>query len=119
MVGCVTRNIQRDIENLSTVDNLSVERSCMTDMVLTTYKAGCYITFGQPQISVRSVQEVAARFPEFASNIHAVYLEEDTVPRVLKFLNKSCEQRCTAAVLHLTLLAAPGRGTLEHHEVRH
>ena len=77
------------------------------------------ITFGQPQISVRSVQEVAARFPEFASNIHAVYLEEDTVPRVLKFLNKSCEQRCTAAVLHLTLLAAPGRGTLEHHEVRH
>ena len=80
-------------------------------------KLNC-ITFGQPQLPIRSIQEVAARFPDFASNIHAVYLEEDMVPRVLKFLNKSCEQRCTAAVLHLTLLATSGRGSLQHHEVR-
>ena len=48
------------------------------------------ITFAQPHLSVPQLAEVARDCPEIASSIHAIYYEEDPVPRLMKVLDLPC-----------------------------
>ena len=45
------------------------------------------VTFGQPQIRMTLVEQVVDRFPEFVECIHALYLENDSVPHVIASLD--------------------------------
>ena len=51
------------------------------------------ITFGQPQIRMTLVEQVVDRFPEFVECIHALYLENDSLPRVIASLDRPYEQQ--------------------------
>ena len=51
------------------------------------------ITFGQPQIRMTLVEQVVDRFPEFVECIHALYLENDSLPRVMASLDSQYEQQ--------------------------
>ena len=51
------------------------------------------ITFGQPQISMTLVEQVVDRFPEFVESVHALYLENDDLPRVMALLDRPYEQQ--------------------------
>ena len=48
------------------------------------------ITFGQPHIPVPLLSETATLRPELASTVHSIYLKDDVVPRLSKFLNECC-----------------------------
>ena len=48
------------------------------------------ITFGQPHIPVPLLPETATLRPELASTIHSIYLKDDLVPRLSRFLNECC-----------------------------
>ncbi len=48
------------------------------------------ITFSQPHLPVSQLADLARDRPEIASTIHAVYFEEDIVPRLLRVLNLPC-----------------------------
>jgi len=51
------------------------------------------VTFGQPQIRMTLVEQVVDRFPEFVECIHALYLENDSLPRVIASLDRPYEQQ--------------------------
>ena len=51
------------------------------------------ITFGQPQIRMTLVEQVVDRFPEFVESIHALYLENDSLPLVMASLDSQYEQQ--------------------------
>ncbi len=48
------------------------------------------ITFGQPHLPVPQLAELAKDRPMISSTIHAVYYEEDLVPRMMRFLDQPC-----------------------------
>ena len=48
------------------------------------------ITFAQPHLSVPQLADLARDRPEIASTIHAIYFEEDIVPRLLRVLDLPC-----------------------------
>ena len=51
------------------------------------------ITFSQPQIRMTLVEQVVDRFPEFVESVHALYLENDSLPRVMALLDRLYEQQ--------------------------
>ena len=51
------------------------------------------IPFGQPQIRMTLVEQVVDRFPEFMESVHALYLENDSLPRVMASLDRPYEQQ--------------------------
>ena len=51
------------------------------------------VTFGQPQIRMMLVEQVVDRVPEFVECIHALYLENDSVPHVMASLDRPYEQQ--------------------------
>ncbi len=57
------------------------------------------ITFAQPHLPVPQLADLARDRPEIASTIHAIYFEEDIVPRLLRVLDLPCstliEERLT------------------------
>ena len=57
------------------------------------------ITFGQPQIRMTLVEQVVDRFPEFVESVHALYLENDSLPRVIALLDSQYEQQSDPATL--------------------
>ena len=48
------------------------------------------ITFAQPHLPVPQLADLARDRPEIASTIHAIYFEEDIVPRLLRVLDLPC-----------------------------
>jgi len=52
------------------------------------------VTFSQPQIRMALVEQVVDRFPEFVESVHALYLENDSLPRVMASLDRPYEQHC-------------------------
>ena len=48
------------------------------------------ITFAQPHLPVPQLADIARDCPEIASTIHAIYYEEDLVPRLMKVLDLPC-----------------------------
>jgi len=51
------------------------------------------ITFGLPQIRMTLVEQIVDRFPEFVESVHALYLENDSLPRVMASLDTQYEQQ--------------------------
>ncbi len=49
------------------------------------------ITFGQPLISLPHVKDVVQGTPEFEGIVHSIFIKEDSVPRVLSFLDTECD----------------------------
>ena len=56
------------------------------------------ITFGQPIISLPTVQEVTEEYPEFESIVHSIFTK-DLVPQLLKFLDQKSEEQCAQILL--------------------
>ncbi len=48
------------------------------------------ITFAQPHLPVPQLADLVRDRPEIASTIHAIYFEEDIVPRLLRVLDLPC-----------------------------
>ena len=50
------------------------------------------ITYGQPLISVKLIQDVIQKFKGFETSIHSMFDAEDVVPRLLGYLGVECLQ---------------------------
>ncbi len=48
------------------------------------------ITFAQPHLPVPQLADLARDRPEIVNTIHAIYFEEDIVPRLLRVLDLPC-----------------------------
>ena len=57
------------------------------------------ITFGQPIISLPTVQEVAEECPEFESVVHSIFTKADVVPQLMKFLDRKYEEQSAQILL--------------------
>ena len=57
------------------------------------------ITFGQPIISLPTVQEIAEECPEFESVMHSIFAKADVVPQLMKFLDEKYEEQCAQILL--------------------
>ena len=51
------------------------------------------ITFGQPHVSVEVTASLAMMRPEMAATLHAIYTQDDVVPRLMGLLDESWEAR--------------------------
>ena len=51
------------------------------------------ITFGQPHVSVEVTARLAMMRPEMAATLHAIYTQDDVVPRLMGLLDESWEAR--------------------------
>ena len=46
------------------------------------------ITFGQPHVTVNILERVARRRPKMISSIHAIFIKDDQIPRLMGLLDE-------------------------------
>lgn len=61
------------------------------------------IGFGVPMLTIPDVAGTLAECPEFESTIHLVYLKEDTIPRLMMFMNLPLAATATTSSKHSSI----------------
>ena len=65
------------------------------------------ITFGQPHVSVEVTARLAMMRPEMAATLHAIYTQDDVVPRLMGLLDESWEARAKLEESSIQVGGAP------------
>ena len=57
------------------------------------------IIFGQPLITLPTVQEVTEECPGFESIVHSIFTKADLIPQLMKFLDQKYEEEQCVQIL--------------------